>query len=100
VSRLQRDRLFFGGFGDSCKFLHTREDSTYCWKLDGQERVGTKGAVAEDKSVTLVNGSSPAGKGTPFVLANKGEAIRHTQIVGPWDNFIRALEQEEISYGA
>lgn len=49
----------FCGFGDSCKFLHAREDYKQGWQLDRDWEIGTKG-----KKVAGTTVSSRAGTGT------------------------------------
>ncbi|KAI9894604.1 MAG: RNA-splicing factor [Vezdaea aestivalis] len=41
----------FCGFGDSCKFLHAREDYKQGWELDRDWEVGTKGKKLTGKTV-------------------------------------------------
>ncbi|KAL8733220.1 MAG: hypothetical protein Q9166_002237 [cf. Caloplaca sp. 2 TL-2023] len=48
----------FCGFGDSCKFLHAREDYKQGWELDKDWEIGTKGKkVVGGKNVTAANRS-------------------------------------------
>lgn len=46
------------GFGDSCKFLHAREDYKQGWELDRDWEVGTKGKKIVGKTVASANRSS------------------------------------------
>ncbi|KAL8716444.1 MAG: hypothetical protein Q9220_000351 [cf. Caloplaca sp. 1 TL-2023] len=48
----------FCGFGDSCKFLHAREDYKQGWELDKDWEIGTKGKrTTGGKNVTKANRS-------------------------------------------
>ncbi|KZF22946.1 hypothetical protein L228DRAFT_247369 [Xylona heveae TC161] len=42
----------FCGFGDSCKFLHAREDYKQGWELDRDWEIGTKGKKVQGKAVS------------------------------------------------
>lgn len=50
------------GFGDSCKFLHAREDYKQGWELDRDWEIGTKGKKLVGKTVASANRSGPAGE--------------------------------------
>jgi RING finger protein 113A len=52
---------FFYFFGDSCKFLHAREDYQQGWQLDRDWEIGTKGKTLVGKAVTSANRSVPTG---------------------------------------
>ena len=43
------------GFGDSCKFLHAREDYKQGWELDRDWEIGTKGKKIVGKTVASAN---------------------------------------------
>ena len=43
------------GFGDSCKFLHAREDYKQGWELDRDWEIGTKGKKLQGKTVASAN---------------------------------------------
>lgn len=45
----------FCGFGDSCKFLHAREDYKQGWELDRDWEIGTKGKKVAGKTVATAN---------------------------------------------
>jgi RING finger protein 113A len=45
----------FCGFGDSCKFLHAREDYKQGWELDRDWEIGTKGKKVVGKTVASAN---------------------------------------------
>ncbi|KAL8852662.1 MAG: hypothetical protein Q9221_002422 [Calogaya cf. arnoldii] len=47
----------FCGFGDSCKFLHAREDYKQGWELDKDWEIGTKGkkGAMGGKNITAMN---------------------------------------------
>ncbi|KAF2090933.1 hypothetical protein K490DRAFT_2336, partial [Saccharata proteae CBS 121410] len=45
----------FCGFGDSCKFLHAREDYAQGWKLDRDWEISTKGKKMGGKTVASAN---------------------------------------------
>ncbi|KAL9112770.1 MAG: hypothetical protein Q9227_003073 [Pyrenula ochraceoflavens] len=47
----------FCGFGDSCKFLHAREDYKQGWELDRDWEVGTKGKKVVGRTVASANRS-------------------------------------------
>lgn len=49
------------GFGDSCKFLHAREDYKQGWELDRDWEIGTKGKKAVGKTVASANRSNGVG---------------------------------------
>jgi RING finger protein 113A len=51
----------FCGFGDSCKFLHAREDYKQGWELDRDWEVGTKGKKIAGTTVASANKSTTAG---------------------------------------
>ncbi|MCJ1376497.1 RNA-splicing factor [Loxospora ochrophaea] len=51
----------FCGFGDSCKFLHAREDYKQGWELDKEWEIGTKGKKLGGKTVASANRNN-AGK--------------------------------------
>jgi RING finger protein 113A len=55
---------FLGGgfFGDSCKFLHAREDYKQGWELDRDWEIGTKGKKLVGKMVASANRSGTAGE--------------------------------------
>jgi RING finger protein 113A len=48
----------FCGFGDSCKFLHAREDYKQGWELDRDWEIGTKGKKVQGKTVASANRAS------------------------------------------
>ena len=48
----------FCGFGDSCKFLHAREDYKQGWELDKDWEIGTKGKKLQGKTVASANRSA------------------------------------------
>ncbi|KAI9793711.1 MAG: RNA-splicing factor [Peltula sp. TS41687] len=50
----------FCGFGDSCKFLHAREDYKQGWELDREWEVGTKGKKLAGRTVASANRSTTA----------------------------------------
>ena len=53
----------FCGFGDSCKFLHAREDYKQGWALDRDWEISTKGKKQEGKIVSSANrGEIPDGE--------------------------------------
>ena len=52
----------FCGFGDSCKFLHAREDYKQGWELDKDWEIGTKGKKFGGQTVASAN-RSKAGQG-------------------------------------
>ena len=52
----------FCGFGDSCKFLHAREDYKQGWELDRDWEIGTKGKTVVGKTVASANRSGRAGE--------------------------------------
>ncbi len=45
----------FCGFGDSCKFLHAREDYKQGWELDRDWEIGTKGKKVAGRTVASAN---------------------------------------------
>lgn len=45
----------FCGFGDSCKFLHAREDYAQGWQLDREWEINTKGKKPQGKTVASAN---------------------------------------------
>jgi RING finger protein 113A len=45
----------FCGFGDSCKFLHAREDYAQGWQLDREWEINTKGKPQQGKTVASAN---------------------------------------------
>lgn len=45
----------FCGFGDSCKFLHAREDYKQGWQLDRDWEIDTKGKKVNGKTVASAN---------------------------------------------
>ncbi|KAI9676150.1 MAG: RNA-splicing factor [Caeruleum heppii] len=45
----------FCGFGDSCKFLHAREDYKQGWELDRDWEIGTKGSKKPPKGRTVAS---------------------------------------------
>lgn len=47
------------GFGDSCKFLHAREDYKQGWELDRDWEIGTKGKKLVGRTVASANRSGP-----------------------------------------
>ncbi len=47
----------FCGFGDSCKFLHAREDYKQGWQLDRDWEINTKGKAQGGKTVASANRS-------------------------------------------
>ncbi|ODM15462.1 Pre-mRNA-splicing factor cwc24 [Aspergillus cristatus] len=48
----------FCGFGDSCKFLHAREDYKQGWELDRDWEIGTKGKQLGGKVVSARKGGA------------------------------------------
>jgi RING finger protein 113A len=50
----------FCGFGDSCKFLHAREDYKQGWELDRDWEIGTKGKKLKGTSIANANRGGPA----------------------------------------
>lgn len=48
----------FCGFGDSCKFLHAREDYKQGWQLDRDWEVDTKGKKLSGRTVATANRSA------------------------------------------
>ncbi|GFG20601.1 pre-mRNA-splicing factor cwc24 [Aspergillus udagawae] len=48
----------FCGFGDSCKFLHAREDYKQGWELDREWEIGTKGKQLSGRVVSKRSGDS------------------------------------------
>ncbi|KAI9884099.1 MAG: RNA-splicing factor [Watsoniomyces obsoletus] len=48
----------FCGFGDSCKFLHAREDYKQGWELDRDWEIGTKGKKPQGRTVASANRSA------------------------------------------
>ncbi len=46
------------GFGDSCKFLHAREDYKQGWQLDRDWEIGSKGKKNAGKAVASANGTN------------------------------------------
>ncbi len=48
----------FCGFGDSCKFLHAREDYKQGWELDRDWEIGTKGKKLKGQTVASANRST------------------------------------------
>ncbi len=53
----------FCGFGDSCKFLHAREDYKQGWELDRDWEIGTKGKKVDGKTVASANRTAKIGDG-------------------------------------
>jgi RING finger protein 113A len=51
----------FCGYGDSCKFLHAREDYKQGWELDRDWEIGTKGKKVQGKAVASANRASQNG---------------------------------------
>lgn len=51
----------FCGFGDSCKFLHAREDYKQGWELDKDWEIGTKGKRVQGTKVSGRKGEERAG---------------------------------------
>lgn len=47
----------FCGFGDSCKFLHAREDYKQGWELDREWEIGTKGKQLSGRVVSQRKGA-------------------------------------------
>ncbi|KAI9723532.1 MAG: RNA-splicing factor [Chrysothrix sp. TS-e1954] len=54
----------FCGFGDSCKFLHAREDYKQGWELDRDWEIGTKGKKVSGKTVASANRKGKDGDGS------------------------------------
>lgn len=50
----------FCGFGDTCKFLHAREDYKQGWELDRDWEIGTKGKKSGGQTVASANNRSAA----------------------------------------
>ncbi|GAQ09283.1 pre-mRNA-splicing factor cwc24 [Aspergillus lentulus] len=48
----------FCGFGDSCKFLHAREDYKQGWELDREWEIGTKGKQLSGRVVSKRSGDA------------------------------------------
>ena len=53
----------FCGFGDSCKFLHAREDYKQGWQLDRDWEINTKGKAQGGKVVGSANRNTATGEG-------------------------------------
>jgi RING finger protein 113A len=53
----------FCGFGDSCKFLHAREDYKQGWELDRDWEIGTMGKKVAGTTVASANRSANTGFG-------------------------------------
>ncbi len=53
----------FCGFGDSCKFLHAREDYKQGWELDRDWEIGTKGKKVVGKTVASADRTAKSGQG-------------------------------------
>ncbi|KAJ9639498.1 RNA-splicing factor [Coniosporium tulheliwenetii] len=51
----------FCGFGDSCKFLHAREDYKQGWELDRDWEIGTKGKKVAGQTVASANRGGKTG---------------------------------------
>jgi RING finger protein 113A len=51
----------FCGFGDSCKFLHAREDYKQGWQLDRDWEINTKGKQQAGKTVASANRNANTG---------------------------------------
>ena len=51
----------FCGFGDSCKFLHAREDYKQGWELDRDWEIGTKGKKLGGRTVASANRAAQGG---------------------------------------
>lgn len=51
----------FCGFGDTCKFLHAREDYKQGWELDRDWEIGTKGKKLGGQTVASANKSASTG---------------------------------------
>jgi len=49
----------FCGFGDSCKFLHAREDYKQGWELDREWEINTKGKKIAGRTVASANRNGP-----------------------------------------
>jgi len=69
MQRLQTDRLYCG-FGDSCKFLHCREDYKQGWELDKEWEKVSKG---KDIRGTIVASANEIGED-----ANEQDALQET----------------------
>ncbi|KAK8194863.1 uncharacterized protein BKA78DRAFT_248239 [Phyllosticta capitalensis] len=52
----------FCGFGDSCKFLHAREDYAAGWKLDREWEINTKGKKVGGTVVSSANRDAKTGE--------------------------------------
>ncbi|EHY57009.1 RNA-splicing factor [Exophiala dermatitidis] len=52
----------FCGFGDSCKFLHAREDYKQGWQLDRDWEIDTKGKKLSGKTVASANRNGQSGQ--------------------------------------
>lgn len=64
----------FCGFGDSCKFLHAREDYKQGWELDRDWEVGTKGKKLKGQTFSSANKRFGASSST-----NNGDAKQDEQ---------------------
>ncbi|KAL8682529.1 MAG: hypothetical protein Q9224_006772 [Gallowayella concinna] len=54
----------FCGFGDSCKYLHAREDYKQGWELDKDWEIGTKGKkLVGGRNITAANRNAKGGDG-------------------------------------
>ncbi|ETN40545.1 uncharacterized protein HMPREF1541_04822 [Cyphellophora europaea CBS 101466] len=51
----------FCGFGDSCKFLHAREDYAQGWQLDREWDIQTQGKKQQGKTVASANRNGQSG---------------------------------------
>lgn len=52
----------FCGFGDSCKFLHAREDYKQGWQLDREWEIDTKGKKLSGQTVASANRNAQIGQ--------------------------------------
>ncbi|KAI9850110.1 MAG: RNA-splicing factor [Thelocarpon superellum] len=61
----------FCGFGDSCKFLHAREDYKQGWELDRDWEVGSKGKKEVGSSGHVVASASRSSRGQAGTAADE-----------------------------
>lgn len=61
----------FCGFGDSCKFLHAREDYKQGWELDRDWEIGTKGKKIGGSTVASANRAAKGDQADPEEAENE-----------------------------
>ncbi|KKY22899.1 putative pre-mrna-splicing factor cwc24 [Diplodia seriata] len=71
----------FCGFGDSCKFLHAREDYAAGWKLDREWEINTKGKKTAGTVVASANRDSKTDDGEDEEEAKMLEKIPFACII-------------------